>query len=255
MREKNSGLAPIIIILLITVVAAGAYFLGTKNKLLFPQISLSPSPALDPTANWELYKNSKFGFFVKYPSELNLTPKEFDIKANQREYIQKCETGVYKGCGGGRWPDYKIIFTRQNGNSAFDVRIYQLPVKQSFGGVEKDSFTFIVSTGGYFGENIESEPVDEQTLDLISSTLGFIKPDKPLACLWSTEGGPGFDPEKDKEYIDEWGDNLTLLFGYYFSQSKQSCQKTTFYTWKEQTDTDASPFNTLDECVSSCSTN
>lgn len=69
---KQKGIAPIIIILLIAVVAAGAYLFGTKNILKLPtSLSLpliSPSSTTDPTASWKTY-TSKVGVEFKYPND------------------------------------------------------------------------------------------------------------------------------------------------------------------------------------------
>ena len=68
---KQKGFAPIIIILVIALIGAGAYFLGTKNILKFPSFPLSPTlspsptPTPDPTANWKTYTANEFTF--KYP--------------------------------------------------------------------------------------------------------------------------------------------------------------------------------------------
>ncbi len=76
---KQKGFAPILIILVIAIIAAGAYFLGTKNiSKLFtilpsPLFSPSPTPTADPTADWKIYNASKFlqeigiNFSIRYP--------------------------------------------------------------------------------------------------------------------------------------------------------------------------------------------
>ncbi len=236
-------------------------FLGYRNYLLKREVTNlqreiaskpSPSPSPSSTTGWVQYKSDKFGFTIRYPEALEVEAKEVDIKADYKKYVEKCKTGVSGGCGGGRWPDFKISFLRPSGKAAFDVDIYQLPVKEYFGGIERDNFTYLVGAGRYSGEDIELDPVDSKTLDAIALTLDFFEPKQPLACLWSTELGPGFNPEEDKDYIKEHSSQLVKLSGFYFNSSRNSCQNITFYTWKGQEETDKPPFSDLKGCTSSC---
>jgi len=52
----------------------GAYKLGTRQVQPSPQPSPTPAavatPTADPTANWQTYTNTKYGYSIKYPSEL-----------------------------------------------------------------------------------------------------------------------------------------------------------------------------------------
>lgn len=52
----------LITFLVIIAVGFGAYFLG-KNPINLPQIVQSP----DSTADWKTYKNTKYGYEIKYP--------------------------------------------------------------------------------------------------------------------------------------------------------------------------------------------
>jgi len=201
--------------------------------------------------NLKTYTNKKWGFSISYPNELVLTPIEVDINANYQDYVSKCKIGVYEGCGGSAWPDFKISFLKPNNKSAFDVRIYQWPVSESLGGTENQNFTFIISTFRSFGEEGTIDPVSDGELNKITSTLKFIKQDKPLSCLWSSKNWR-FDPIKDKTYIEENKNNLAELIGYFYDKNQQTCQKTIFYTWKSQIENDKTPFNSLSECNLTC---
>ena len=70
MRQK--GFAPIIILILLVLVAFGAYYFGTiKNKtILSPTASVQPStiPSSDSTVNWKTYIDSGHNYSFKYPS-------------------------------------------------------------------------------------------------------------------------------------------------------------------------------------------
>ena len=126
------------------------------------------------TNDWTIYTNTDFGFSIKYPPALNLTPRTVDIQKNYQEYVAKCNSGIYKGCGGLAWPDYKITFFRPNGKGAFDVNIWKGDIAQDLGGIEHNNLTYAVSTFRLFGENGEIEAVDKLTLDQVFSTLKFI---------------------------------------------------------------------------------
>lgn len=219
------------------------------------QPNLKPQPktktASSPSSirNWNLYKNDKFGFTLKYPPHLNVKPTEIDIKSNYEEYMKKCDSGFFEnGCGGGRWPDFKISFIRKNGKLAFDVRIYQLSVKNTFGGIERDNFTYIISDFVYYNE-AQVDFVDEKTLSSIKASLKFFKPDKPLNCLWDPQLA-GFNPQDDKDYIRKHSNELVKLTGAYFNIAKNSCQETTLYTYQKETDKPV--FEDLSECQSVC---
>lgn len=234
-----------------------AFLNSIKNTIPSPQSRTNtPLPtSTEPYSNpeWNTYTNTEFGFTLQYPPDIHVTPQNVDIIANYQEYIDKCDSGVYDGCGGGRWPDFKISFLRDNGKSAFDVRIYKLPMSAYFGGVERDSFTFIVQAFRYFGERGDLDPLDPDTLSRIQRSLKFIPPEKPLSCLWHwTINGPGFDAQKDKSYIEENKTKLTQISGYQYDAASNSCTPLSYYTWKEQTDMDKPPFTKLETCAVTC---
>ena len=256
--SESNGFTPIII-LVVVALAVGVYF-AYKNLLSKPpavteqtNLNLSTAESNFPVpSDWETYTNTKLGFYIRYPKTLKLKSVEANPKAEYREYNRKCESGEIDGCGGSRYPDFRTDFVDSNGITIFSVTVYQLPVKDyGLGDIEKDNFTYGVNianleeTGNYSSS-------DKSLIEKIPSTLAFIGPDKPLSCLWSTELGPGFDPIKDNVYIEENKNSLSLLSGYLYDESVKSCNKTSFYTWTDQKDTDAPPFKTQDECQSTC---
>lgn len=198
------------------------------------------------TSSWTVYKNDKYGFMLKYPSNLKLIPLEVDIKKNHNDYLKKCKTGVLNSCIGSRWPDFKISFFRENGKVAFDVRIYQV-AEEAFGGVVKDNFQFWVNNFHIAEEDGILEPVDIELLKQIAGTLDFFEPQKPLICYWSDEY-VGFNKEVDKDYIKENEDKLIEASGVFFNQQANSCWKTSYYVWKNRIEKDSPPFKNLEEC-------
>ena len=65
---------------ILSLVIAGAYFLGRKGSLVQKVASIptpspilitpTPSPTADPIVDWETYINTQYGFSIKHPKEL-----------------------------------------------------------------------------------------------------------------------------------------------------------------------------------------
>lgn len=63
-----------IVVLLLIILGAGAFVLQSKNnKQQVAQVTpvptkpITPTPTPDPTANWKMYTNTKYGISIKYP--------------------------------------------------------------------------------------------------------------------------------------------------------------------------------------------
>ncbi len=70
-NKQKQGFAPIILILAIVVaLGLGGYYLSKQNK------TSSVIPAVDKTADWKTYTNTKYGFEFKYPNLTNWQVKE-----------------------------------------------------------------------------------------------------------------------------------------------------------------------------------
>ena len=71
---KQKGFAPIIILLVITVIGGVGYFAYIKGYLNYfiPKSNFNsipiPPPSSDLTANWKTYTNTKYGYTIEYPS-------------------------------------------------------------------------------------------------------------------------------------------------------------------------------------------
>ncbi|MBU2109900.1 hypothetical protein KKB71_03050 [Patescibacteria group bacterium] len=72
--QKQSGLAPIAIILIIVgvlIICGGGYYLFTQKLTQSQQPIFTPQPTTqDETANWQTYRNEEYGFEMKYPKYL-----------------------------------------------------------------------------------------------------------------------------------------------------------------------------------------
>ncbi|MBI3103621.1 hypothetical protein HYZ05_01650 [Candidatus Daviesbacteria bacterium] len=83
--QKGQALVYILVgVLIIGVVAGGAYYLGrqtTTKPTPAPVVTSqtpqpTPSPSPDETANWKTYTSNKFSFSIKYPNYINPTENQ-----------------------------------------------------------------------------------------------------------------------------------------------------------------------------------
>lgn len=98
MKLRNAGFAPIIVVLLLILVGAGAYLLGVQRRFIQkPSPSPAPTPTSDPTANWKTYISSDMTF--KYPS--NWTISGFVITSDTKKisiYIAPKDSTLMNEC-------------------------------------------------------------------------------------------------------------------------------------------------------------
>lgn len=96
-------LISLIAVLVLSSIAAGAYFMGKNQNPTQPAaVQASPTPTPDPTANWKTYKVNTFGMEFKTPPILNkygtLTEAVFDISSKRA----LTTTGEEKSLGKGK---------------------------------------------------------------------------------------------------------------------------------------------------------
>lgn len=89
--QKGQILIWIIVGSLLIALAGGAYYLGRSTSpkpqatpvvSQTPQPTPSPSSSPDETANWKTYTNSKYGYSVKYPPNLETSETPFSALFN-----------------------------------------------------------------------------------------------------------------------------------------------------------------------------
>lgn len=259
LKKKKPWLLITLVVLLLGTTGTFAYkYYQLKQQVddqstLLPSSQLvvsSPSPESTSSDSGSFqqgsYQNNKFGFKLNYPQELNLTAQEYDIQADQREYIRRCDSGELEGCGGARWPDYEVRFYNQNDQHYFNVRIHVIPVAQFFGGKEYQNFTYRVQRVAY--TRPEDKPqyyISESTKEQIEDSLSFFTPTQPLSCLWL----PDFiaiDTSKPGINLSSY-DYAT---GYYFNQDTSKCQLAELYYGSGPN----IPFQSMEECQQACVT-
>lgn len=80
---NQKGFSPILIILIVLVVLAGAIYLNKVNTKLLPQpIPISSQQTQDETAILKTYTNTKFAFSLKYPSTYKVSNGVVELKTD-----------------------------------------------------------------------------------------------------------------------------------------------------------------------------
>ncbi|MDO8570373.1 MAG: PsbP-related protein [Candidatus Daviesbacteria bacterium] len=88
---KQKGLAPLLVIVLVAVIAVGGYLLYQKQTKPVSQLVVQPTPiSAEESTDWKTYTNEKYNYQFDYPtnwyiqtlgdSEVYLSDQKLDIK-------------------------------------------------------------------------------------------------------------------------------------------------------------------------------
>lgn len=201
LMRNQKGLAPILVLIIITMLAIGGYlYFQRQNKVITPksqtsQASISSPNPNDETANWQVYTNTKFGYSLKYPPSLYIDSEKdtglgFRLTKNKdvqdpAERIKQPELGVIvqenstlekqiasTKLGSPPDPGTKIETIQLNGMNA--LRIENIIEGNPFGNIsnmfEKDNNVFSVTI---FTSTKDPELID--TYNKMVSTFNFTK--------------------------------------------------------------------------------
>lgn len=211
----------------------------------------SPVPTVDmkETLSWKTYRNDKFGFSLKYPESLSLVGKEVSVFGNSalyRQYLDGC-------CGDMRSPEWIVSLENpKDGKVAVKVFIFEKPMSQYFFGEDHAGFTFsILNDKDITIKKLTYVDLPSEQVARIRKSLTFVKPEKPLGCLWDLDRGAGYSP--DSEYLKTLDrSKLILLKGFYYDAKLNVCGESSYYTYRDQQDFDSLPFRSRNECEEAC---
>lgn len=207
----------------------------------------------DPTASWNTYVNTTYGFTLRYPKGLELAAIPVNVEQARLVYDQFCQT--QEGCGSTRWPEFVLNFETEEKMSVFMVDIYQIPLQLNMGEKIHDNFTFLVREpyNIYYFQDLKDIPkrfIDADSLRLIQNSIQFVPPEIPLGCLWNNAYKPALPAEYRTQV--EYERKVATVSGYYFQRESNSCQETTYDTWIYDTKTSAPPFSSIENCETAC---
>ncbi len=207
----------------------------------------------NPTASWNTYINTTYGFTLQYPKGLELTAIPINVEQALLVYDEFCKK--QEGCGGTRWPEFILNFETQENMSVFMVDIYQIPVTLNVGEKVHENFTFLVREpyNIYYFQELKDIPkrfIDAKTLSLIEKSMRFITPDVSLGCLWNNAFKPAL-PNTYRTQVEYEG-KIATVSGYYFQKNANSCRKTSYDTWIYDINTSAPPFTSINDCEAVC---
>lgn len=146
-------------VLILLLVAGGAYYLGMKNNgkpvqqtsELTSQVVSQPTQPTDETANWKTYTDAKNGFSFKYPNDWDTYPFSGIMIIAPQDVVASAKK-LQGGVDGGKWmvSDLQV----KQSSSTFTSDAYQsiVPSKITVGGKEGTLYTITVTKPSPLGE-------------------------------------------------------------------------------------------------------
>lgn len=184
-NSKSSKIIPICLgIVVVLVVAIGAYLLGSKQSQLVVQnsVQITPIPTLtpDPTANWKTYANTKYTYLLKYPATWNVVTDyvaegDFIIQSSKGELVdvigqanpQKLTIQEWLKQN---WPNDTVEETVVGGKTALKNQ----QKREYYISYSNDTF-IIISYDNCRGMGCGVGKLEADTFDQILSTFKFIQ--------------------------------------------------------------------------------
>jgi hypothetical protein len=173
----------LLITILLIIVGSGTYLLGTKQNKLIAQdqqkaitptiVQTSPTPTLNPTANWKTYTSNYLSnnFSIKYPANFYL-----DITGKATNYIGDSKSSVETYLSNGSLRNTQVVISILSLSEDFGNNLQALADR--VGGDRKDNN----------GNSIENLPFQSVTIDGVKS----IKVNKINAVSYAIPTSIGF---------------------------------------------------------------
>lgn len=155
MNKKVASEIAVGIILVLVIVLGGIFWMQSKRQEAFsdPQQLVAQNPqakSVNETMNWQVYRNEKFGFEIKYPDNLKFDSTDYtDPSQAEGSYL-------------------KNLASAKEGDSLFSANIYELSTSEGgYGGlnfsidIDKTNYESINDWFAIFKKNFEKPTVYE----------------------------------------------------------------------------------------------
>jgi hypothetical protein len=145
MKNNQKGFVSLVIVgALVIIIGMSAYFAwhNKSSESIVNQVEENTT-SKDDTSNWKTYINTKYGFWIKYPSNYKLVEEELVEGESQINMDSETCTPVFDSFGG-PWPkdclDYQLLIQKN---------------KISIEGPSSDVVKTQTQAAGYSAEKIE----------------------------------------------------------------------------------------------------
>ncbi|MDZ7587138.1 MAG: hypothetical protein U0946_05240 [Patescibacteria group bacterium] len=199
-KNNNFLIILLSILLLISIIVAG-FFAYQTQKLVAqlntyinkpePLATESPTPTPDPTADWETYTNTQYGYLVKYSPSLNsikeisddiyLSLVNFENPSSEKENFQVSvrKSTLNEELQYQKWTIEGHILVELDKENNINFQNYK-GIKLEYKPIEDkksiNPFTIVIINNGKYSYTISSAP--DQT-DIILSTFKFLDAASP----------------------------------------------------------------------------